>query len=327
MARRFINQLRENESVIEIYQVSDRFLRTNKNGNLYLQFILSDKSGSMDGRLWNVSEEITSQIEPGEFAAVEGTVQRFQGALQFIAKKITRVNSAKLNLNDFTRGRLVDIPGQTRRLKELLRGMSDPNLLALADCFLADGEFMTAFYERPAGVKLHHAGIGGLLEHTVSMMEMSLKVAEVYGKMIDPDLLLIGAFLHDIGKVEELSNQGGFSYTDAGQILGHPFLGAEILRRKIVETETLTGNPFPQELRILLTHIIVSHHGTLENGSAKVPMTLEALAIYFLDSLDAKLTEFQKHLYEDPNNDSHWTNYIPSIDRKLYKRQQKPSTK
>ena len=324
MSRRFINQIRENESVVEVYQMSDRFLRPNKNGNLYLQFIISDRTGSMDGRLWNAEEDLLSEFESGDFVVTEGTVQRFQGTLQFIAKKITRVNPAKLNMNDFARGGMVDIPAQTAKLKELLRGISDPDLLNLADCFLTDETFMTAFCERPAGVKLHHATVGGLLEHTVSMMELAKAVSGIYSKMIDPDLLLMATFLHDIGKVEELSNRGGFSYTDTGQILGHPFLGAEILRRKIEETEKLTETPFNPETAMLLTHMIISHHGPLENGSAKVPMTLEAVALHFIDSLDAKLTEFYRHLHEDPNSDSHWTNYIPAIERKLYKRQ-KPS--
>lgn len=324
MSRRFINQLRENESVVEIYQMSDRFLRPNKNGNLYLQFVIADRTGAMDGRFWNAGEEMLSEFEAGCYVTVEGTVQRYQGTLQFIAKKITKANSAKLNAHDFARGGQVDIHGQTAKLKEFLRGMSDPDLLNLADCFLTDEAFMTAFCERPAGIKLHHATIGGLLEHTVCMMELARSVGEIYQKILDPDLLLMGVFLHDIGKIDELSVQGGFSYTDAGQILGHPFLGTELLKRKIEETERLTGNPFDPELAMLLTHLVISHHGPLENGSSKVPMTLEAVALHFIDSLDAKLTEFYKHLYEDPNSDSHWTNYIPGIERKLYKRQ-KPS--
>ena len=319
MSRRFIHQLRENESVVEIYQITDRYLRPNKNGNLYMQFILSDRTGTLDGRYWNAGEEMLTEFSVGDFAVFEGTVQRFQGSLQFIAKKITKSNPAKINLADFARGRQIDIPGLTRRLKEIMRGITEPDLLNLADCFLSDEAFLTKFCERPAGVKLHHAYPGGLLEHTVLMLEQALALTKIYGKMLRPDLLIMGVFLHDIGKIEELSSAGGFAYTDRGQILGHPFLGVEILTRKIEEAEKLTGEPFDSETAMLLKHMVLSHHGPLENGSTRVPMTLEALALHYIDSLDAKLAEFQKHIHEDPNAGSAWTNYIPGIERKLYK--------
>lgn len=320
MGRRFINQLKENESVVEIYQLTDRFLRPNKNGNLYMQMIVADRTASMDARYWNATEEMLNRFEAGDFVVFEGTVQRFAGALQFIVKKMTKANPAKINLPDFARGRQIDVPGLIRRMKEILRALSSPDLLNLADCFMSDEIFLTKFSAVPAGVKLHHAYAGGLLEHTVHMMELALDLGRVYDKMLDTDLLVTGVFLHDVGKIEELAVNGGFSYTDCGQILGHPTLGLEILRNKIEETERLTGQPFPAETAMLLKHMILSHHGTLENGCSRVPMTLEALALYYLDSLDAKLAEFQKDIHEDPNTGSSWTNYIPSIERKLYKK-------
>ena len=320
MGRRFINQLKENETTVEIYQMTDRFLRPNKNGNLYLQFTMSDRTGSMDGRYWNATEEMLSRYEIGDFIVFEGVVQRFAGSLQFIAKKMTKANPSKVNLTDFAHGRQVDIPEMTRRMKEILRGLSSPDLLNLADCFMSDELFLTKFCDRPAGVKLHHAYSGGLLEHTVHMMELALAVGRLYGKMLDVDMLVFGAFLHDVGKIEELATGGGFSYTDTGQILGHSVLGVEILRGKIEETERLTGQPFDSETAMLLKHMVLSHHGPLENGSTRVPMTLEALALHYIDSLDAKLAEFQKHIHEDPNAGGSWTNYIPQIERKLYKK-------
>ena len=213
----------------------------------------------------------------------------------------------------------VDIDRLTARVKDLLAELKNPDLRNLADTFVSDEAFMQAFCNRPAGIKIHHAVIGGLLEHTLKMMEMAKNIGRIYSNILDPDLLLMGAFLHDIGKIDELSSKSGFSYTDMGQMLGHPHLGAARLREKIAETEKLTATPFDPELAMLLTHLIISHHGTLENGSAKVPMTLEAIALYYIDSLDAKLAEFHRNLCEDVNSDSHWTNYIPGLDRKLYK--------
>ncbi len=319
MSRRFINQLHENLRVAEIYQMTERTLRTNKHGDLYLQFVLTDKTGSIDARLWNAEENVLSKFENGSFVSVDGVVQRFQGTLQFIAKTITPVAAEKLDPADFARGGVVDVARLTVRVKELLAELKNPDLRNLADCFITDEAFMRAFCSRPAGIKIHHAVIGGLLEHTLKMMEMAKNIGQIYSEILNPDLLLMGAFLHDIGKIDELSSGSGFSYTDLGQMLGHPHLGAARLREKIAETEKLTATKFDPELTMLLTHLIISHHGTLENGSAKVPMTLEAIALYYIDSLDAKLAEFHRNLCEDVNPDSHWTNYIPGLERKLYK--------
>ncbi len=320
MERHFINQLRDNEAVNEIFQITDKILRPNKNGILYLQFSLSDRTGSLSGRFWNATETLASQFSDGDYIRCEGTVQRFQGNLQFIVRKMTKVEPSQVNPDDFSHAVSLDIPGMLRHLREMLRTIKDPSLLNLADCFLADEDFLALFSKLPAGVKLHHAYEGGLLEHTLSVMDLAVQTSAIYGTKLNADLLLTGAFLHDVGKIRELGIEDGFIYTDEGQLLGHPFLAVEILEQKIRETETLTGEPFDPEKEMLLKHMLVSHHGTLENGSAKLPMTLEAITLYFLDSLDAKLAEFEKRMLEDPLGGSRWTNFIPQLNRKLYKK-------
>ena len=177
---------------------------------------------------------------------------------------------------------------------------------------------MEKFCRVPAGIKLHHAYEGGLLEHTVTMLEVVKRILPFY-PMLDGDLLLTGVFLHDIGKTRELAGQGEFLYTDEGQILGHPVIALELLYEKIREAEKLAAEKFDPEIAMLLKHLIISHHGTYSNGSAKLPMTLEAMALHFLDSFDSKLAEFEKYMFEDPNAGSNWTNYLPVIERKLYK--------
>jgi 3'-5' exoribonuclease len=168
-------------------------------------------------------------------------------------------------------------------------------------------------------VKLHHAYPGGLLEHSVQMMEVAEQIAGLY-PTLNRDLLLVGAFLHDIGKTEELSFSSSETfYSDQGQMLGHPLLGIEILNEKIKETEKISGEPFNPEIAMFLKHLLLSHHGAYENQSAKLPMLLEAVALHLIDSLDSKLAEFRKYMLEDPNLGGNWTNYIPSIERKLYK--------
>ncbi len=319
MGRRFINQLKESELIDEVYQVTEKTLRPNKNGNLYIQFSISDRTGTLSARFWNASEEDFTVFSEGDYIRCEGTTQRYLGSLQFIAKKLTKVDPATIQPEDYSRGASLDVPAMVRRLKEMLRQIKTPELLNLVDCYLADEEFMSLFTSLPAGVKLHHAYKGGLLEHTLSVMEMAQKTTAIYGKRLDQDLLLTGAFLHDTGKIRELGYNDCFIYTDEGQMLGHPLLASELLVEKIKETETLTGEPFDKEKAMLLKHLLVSHHGTLENGSPKLPMTLEALVLHYLDSLDAKLAEFEKRILEDPAAGTHWTNYIPALDRKLYK--------
>ncbi len=221
-------------------------------------------------------------------------------------------------LKRFVRFNAVDVPKLKTNLRDMLRTVANPDILNLADCFLIDESFMERFCKAPAGIKFHHAYPGGLLEHSVRMMEVALKIADSYPQL-DRDMLLFGAFLPDIGKTVDLSYDGEMSYSDAGQMLGHPLLGIEILNEKIREAEKLSNTKFDPEKAMLLKHLLISHHGTYENQSAKLPMTLEAMTLHLIDSMDSKIGEFQKYMLDDPNFGGPWTNYLPSIERKLYK--------
>ena len=316
--RRYINQLKENEKISEIYVLSEKQLRPNKKGNLYLQFNLSDKTGTICGYRWDITDAAACDFESGNYVRVEGVTQRFQGTLQCIAKSLTKVDAGSVDPADFVRIQLVDVPKAQNRLQELLRTITNPSLRNLADCFLIDDTFIDLFSKTPAGVKLHHAYPGGLLEHSLQMMETAVRIADLY-PALNRDLLLMGAFLHDIGKVRELAFGNEMYYTDQGQLLGHPFLGVEILNEKIAKTEELAGEPFDVETATLLKHMLISHHGTYENQCTKLPMSLEAITLHFIDSIDSKISEFRKYMLDDPNVGSPWTNYIPSIERKLYK--------
>ncbi len=152
----------------------------------------------------------------------------------------------------------------------------------------------------------------------VTLLNVADRIVEFYPDL-DRDLLLMGIFLHDIGKVAELSYDRAFAYTDEGQLIGHLVMGVEMLRDKVEQTADLTGEPFPVELLLRLKHMIVSHHGTHEFGSAKVPMTLEAIALHFLDSLDAKVHAFSREIRDDPSRESSWTPFQPNLGRRLFK--------
>jgi 3'-5' exoribonuclease len=188
----------------------------------------------------------------------------------------------------------------------------------LIECFLMDDALMARFAAAPAAIKNHHAYRGGLLEHVVNMLELVERIADVYPQL-DCELLQVGVLLHDIGKIEELSYERDFAYTDRGQLVGHVVMAVTMLQDKVRQAERLGGEAIPQELILRLEHMIVSHHGSYEYGSPKLPMTLEAVALHHLDNLDAKLHSFSQLMRDDPNVDSAWTPYQANLQRKLYK--------
>ncbi|MHC4179181.1 MAG: 3'-5' exoribonuclease YhaM family protein, partial [Planctomycetota bacterium] len=293
MSRRYVNQFGHQEAVDEVFVASDKQLRPNRNGNLYLQLELSDRTGAIGTRMWNASEGIYKSFDNGDYVRVEGTTQLFQGALQLIATRLTKVDPAEVNEDDFTPLPGLEIDKLLLRLGEILRDMSNPHLRNLAECFLLDEPLMEKLTLAPAGIKNHHAYHGGLLEHVVNLMEVVLRISPCYPQ-IDRDLLLTGAFLHDIGKVDELGYQRDLSYTDVGQLIGHPVMALSMLEDKVREAEKLAGEPIPEETVLRIKHMLVSHHGEYEYGAPKLPMTLEAVALYYLDNLDAKLNSFEQ---------------------------------
>jgi 3'-5' exoribonuclease len=183
---------------------------------------------------------------------------------------------------------------------------------------LADEALMTVFSRSPAGVKHHHAHAGGLLEHVVNLLRLADRVAPLY-PALDRDLLLVGVLFHDLGKTLELESESGFSYTDAGQLLGHVLLGLEQLEAKILAVEARTGRPFDVELAVRIKHMVASHHGQYEYGAPKLPMTLEALALHHLDHMDARLAGVLQLLQNEAAIDGGWTQYQPSLGRKFFR--------
>ncbi|HEV3340607.1 MAG TPA: OB-fold nucleic acid binding domain-containing protein [Pirellulales bacterium] len=318
MPRRLVSQFGHQEAVDQVFLVSQKQLRPNRNGNLYLQVELSDRSGTISARMWNASESDYRNFDDGDFVRVEGNTQLYQGCLQLIASNICKAHDDEIDYGDFMPITPQEIDRLAGRLRELLRGMKNAHLLTLAECFLIDDEFMGRFTRAPAGVKNHHAYVGGLLEHVVNLMEVCARVAPFYPRL-DPDVLLMGAFLHDSGKTGELSYDRGFAYTDEGQLIGHVVMAIGMLDAKLQEAERLGGEAVPEELALRLKHMIVSHHGQYEFGSPKLPMTLEAVALHHLDNLDAKLHNFEQQMRDDPNVESCWTAYNQNLGRKLFK--------
>jgi 3'-5' exoribonuclease len=318
MPRRYITQLGERENVDEVYVVSEKQLRTNRNGNLYLQVRLADRTGSLNAMLWNANDAVYGSFNNGDFLRVKGMSQFHNGNLQIILQKFDVVDPKTVDEADFITLAATDVDRLAGRMQQMLRAMRNVHLRELAEVFLMDEEFMGKFSAAPAGVKNHHAYRGGLLDHVVSLMELCMIVAPRY-RDVDPDLLLMGAFLHDMGKIDELTYERDLGYSDEGQLLGHVVIAVGILNDKIREAEKLSGEAFPVELKLRLQHMIVSHHGEYEFGAPKLPMTLEAVALHYLDTLDAKLFSLGQLIKDDVNTDSNWTPFQPNLQRKLYK--------
>lgn len=318
MTRKYVNQLRPEENINEIFLVASRQLRPNRNGVLYLQMRLTDRTGSVDARMWNVDENILNRFDVGDYIRVEGSTQIFQGAIQLIVSRVHRVSPTEVEAADFAPVTTLEIDRTLNQIAERLRRITNPFLRALVDSFLVDEQFMARLAESPAAVSFHHAYQGGLAIHIANMLELASTVATLY-PAVDSDLLMAGVFLHDIGKTQEFARGQELTYTDPGQLVGHIAIGLEMLTEAVNNVEKLLGEPFPEELFLRLKHMLVSHHGEYEFGSLRLPMTLEAIALHCIDYLDSRMAACVERVQGDPPVDSPWTAFFPALNRKLYR--------
>lgn len=318
MARQFVSDLKDGDTVEETFLLADKQLRANRNANLYLLATLRDRSGSVSGLMWNVTEDQCATFDAGDFVKARGKCQLYQGGLQMILTRIERVDAATLDPADFELRPSQDVDRLMARMREILLSIEDPAIHSLMECFLIDDALMEQLARSGAGVKAHHAYPGGLVEHVVNMLETAVRIRDLYPE-VNHSLLLAGIFLHDLGKVREMDFEYAFVYTDEGQLLGHMMIAVEMLSEKISQVESLMNDPFPKETELRLKHMILSHHGSHEHGSCRLPMTPEAIALHHLDNLDAKVHEFSRTIQADLNGDSHWTPFIPRLERKLFK--------
>lgn len=319
--RQWINELKDGDVVDEVFMLADKQLRANRNADMYLLSQLKDKTGQLSGLMWNVREEAMAKIEAGSYVQIRGKIQLFQGNLQLILNYIAPYEGSTINEEDFISQPSHNTAEIMEKLNEKLLSFREGPLLELAKTFLNDEALVQSLSQAPAGIKAHHPYQGGLVEHIVNLMEVADAIIPFYPQL-DRDLLVMGVFLHDLAKIRELEYESVFAYTDEGQLLGHLVIAVEMLSDKIKETEANSDAVFSEELTLRLKHMIVSHHGSYEFGSPKLPMTPEAIALHQLDNLDAKLNEFSILLDADMNHQSNWTPFHPRLNRKLYKGQQ-----
>jgi len=316
--RKRITELAAGGQIDQVFLATRKQLRPNRNGQLYLQVELADRSGAITGRMWNASDDDFEAFDEGDYVRVEGTVQLYTGALQIIVTAIGRVDPRSVDEGEFCVLSSADVERLTAELTRLLGTIRPGPVHDLVDAVLADAELMTVFKRSPAGVKQHHAYAGGLLEHVVNLLHLADTIAPRY-PAVDRDLLLVGVLLHDIGKTLELESERGFSYTDAGQLLGHVLLGLELVDEKIREIEDRTGKAFDAEKAVRIKHMIASHHGEYAFGAPKLPMTLEAIALHHLDQLDARMAGTLQLMQNEAAIDGGWTQYHANLGRKFFK--------
>jgi 3'-5' exoribonuclease len=303
--------IRENQSVDALFLVASKNHGVTKGGSSYLTLKLRDRSGEIEGRVWDRADDLGRGFAKNDFVRVRGQATLYQGKLQIRVQDVTRMDEAKVAAEDFLPKSAGDPEAMLAELQAILRGINNPHLLALAEACFADDELMRLLKQAPGAKTIHHPYLSGLLEHTLSLLKLIQKVVENY-RGIDVDLLLIGGFLHDIGKVYEFSFDRAIDYTDEGQLLGHLVMEVELVDRKIAAI-----GEFPAELALLVKHMLVSHHGAYEFGSPKLPQTLEAVILHSLDDLDGKIQAIQNLPEKEPG--SKWTAFHRAYGRSFFK--------
>jgi 3'-5' exoribonuclease len=301
----------ENQTITSFFVVASKQVRSKKNGDLYLSVILADRSGTLQANMWDNVADALDAFEQNDFVKVKGVIHKYNGRWQLTMHKVRRLDEQEIEYSDYIAKTPKNIEQLWRTMDEFMETLQNSWLKSLVKEFMSDEAIATAYKNAPAAKTLHHAYVGGLLDHVVSLFTLCDLAIRNYPQ-VDRDLLLTGAFLHDIGKLHELVYQRSIAYTTKGQLLGHMIIELEMLHEKIAR---LPG--FPDELKILIEHMIISHHGQYEFGSPKLPMFPEALMLHYLDDLDSKMESMRAQFEREAELDSPWTSYNPSLGRPL----------
>src|SRR5258708_3290455 len=301
----------ENKIITSSFVVTTKQVKPKKTVKPYLALTLADRGGQVEGKMWDNVEDAIDAFEQDDFLKVKGLLNKYKNRFQITIHKVRRLADSEVDFGDYLPKTTKDIDELWRTLADFVSSFQDAHLRTLVQAFMADPEIAVAYRSAPAADTLHHAYIGGLLDHVVSLFRSCDLICRNYPQ-INRDLLLTGAFLHDIGKIHELSYNRSFSYTSRGQLLGHMIIELEMLQAKV---EMAPG--FPNEMKTLLEHLIISHHGHYEFGSPKLPMFPEALLLHYLDDLDSKMESMRAHFEREAETDSSWTSYNSSLGRTL----------
>jgi 3'-5' exoribonuclease len=313
VAKTFISEILPNQEVASAFIVAEKQMRLARNGTRFLTLKLVDKSGQITGRIWERVEELSRLTVPKSVVFVRGRSELFRDELQIQIYEIAPLSLQEIDRSDFLPISPKNVEDLFQKLRELAASIKKGPLQRLAKEILMDTQLMERFKAAPAAKLMHHAYLGGLIEHTVSVTELVAQLTTFYPDL-NRDLLIVGAILHDIGKVDEFVYDLFIDYSDSGRLLGHMVLGVQILDGKIRSLRA-----FPAEKAILLNHLILSHHGEVTLGAVRLPMTREAFVLHFSDDLDAKMNSVTRILSESRTGDEAWTAYQPLFERFFFR--------
>jgi 3'-5' exoribonuclease len=308
----FVADLRPRDMVRTTFLVQTKNVLLNKNGRPYLAMTLRDRTGAVDTRVWESAEEIGEAVAEGDIVAVFGKAHQFQNRLQLVVDQLIRVPIDNVCMDDYLPATSSSTEQLYGELLEVFRALDCPWTRQLALSLLEDPEIASRYRICPAAKTIHHAYLGGLLEHSLQVIRLVNAVAPLYPQL-NKNLLVFGAAFHDFGKIFELSYDGPFGYTDEGKLVGHIAIGVTLVDRKI---QGISG--FPKDLEWQLKHLILSHHGKLEYGSPKLPVTLEALMLHSLDDMDSRLQSVQS-LIDSEKGEGRWTSLHRAYNQSYYK--------
>ena len=313
MKKVYVKNIAARDRVDAPFLVKDKMIGMAKNGKPYMTLKLMDCTGEVEGRIWDRVDEFSARFNRDDFVHVSGKASVYLGRMQLVIQELNRLDEAEIDLVDFLPVSARPVDEMVAELQTVIDMMDDPDLKRLMEHFLSDADFMAGYTRAPAAKAMHHVCLGGLLEHSLAVAGLAADISRRYPDL-NRDLLVVGALLHDVGKVAELRYQRSFEYTDAGKLLGHIVIGVEMVEEKI----RCLGN-FPRDLAVHLKHLLLSHHGQYEYGSPKRPKTMEAVILNFLDDLDSKINGVRTHIEREPDSESAWTQYHKHYDRYFFK--------
>ena len=310
----YVDTLVPNDVVTGQFLVLSKEIRQKKTGEPYLSLHLADRTGEMEAKMWDNVAEVMNTFDRDDFVKVKGLAQVYQNRSQFTVHRLRRLEDHEVDFGDFFPCSEYDPEQMFQELQTVIAELSNPHLRALLQAVFSDPNIVTRYKTAPAAKSIHHACRGGLLEHVLSLVRLCRLMGAHY-RGIDVDLLVAGAILHDIGKIEELTYERSFGYSSQGQLLGHIVIGLRMVGEKMAQMPD-----FPPKLRALLEHMIISHHGELEFGSPKVPVFAEALLLHHLDNLDSKMEAMKNALKRDNQVDGDFTGWINSLERSVLRK-------
>ena len=313
MPKLFISEIKPNQEIASLFVASEKQLRTARNGTVFLDLKLLDKTGEISGKMWEKAAEAAQGFQSGNIVYLRARTELYRDKVQLSISEIMPVPAGAYDPADFMPVCPFDRDALFERLSKLIAGMADGALRRLCETILADPEIITRFKLAPAAKSMHHAYVGGLLEHTVSVITLIYRICNHYPDL-DRDLLIAGGFLHDIGKIEEFVYDTHIDYSDAGRLVGHMVLGTQIVEEKI---RLMEG--FPVETALLVKHLILSHHGEAQFGAVRLPASREAFALHLADDLDAKMNAISRVLANSGDANSTWTGFETIFGRHFFR--------